>query len=343
MKVSVIVPVYNVENYLPYCIESVIQQTHQDVELLLMDDGSTDGSRDICVEYQEHYPERIKTFFLQNGGPLRARLIGVQEASGDILVFLDSDDSLRKDALSKIDMCFEKNYCDMVLYDVGISQEFSSRQIVHALKNGQIFEEANKHELYKKIIQGNIPNSVCLKAIRRECACFPEYFMDFTMRHGEDLLLSTNFITNCKKILYLDEGLYYYRDRPGSVVHTFDIQRKDSIKVVHTELEKFIDVWNMPELKHIHNSRKVRGWIDNLKLLLKNGQTLSRKELKKELHSMALDPYFRNSYENMDNSRLSSIDRILAWCLYRKLFIVMFILHTIKVILKKRHKEVSND
>ena len=103
MKISVIVPVYNVEQYLCSCIDSVMQQTHRDVELLLIDDGSTDGSRSICEQYCARYPNSIKTICLSNGGPLRARLIGVRESSGDIFVFLDSDDCLREDALSKIE------------------------------------------------------------------------------------------------------------------------------------------------------------------------------------------------------------------------------------------------
>ena len=334
-KISVIVPVYNVKEYLEECISSVIQQTHKDFELLLIDDGSNDGSSDICKQYQERYPDIIKAIFLQNGGPLRARLIGVRKSSGDILVFLDSDDCLRKDALSQIKTCFEVNCCDMVLYDAGVSEVFFSRPILHSLPIGSIFDTDHKSELYKKILKGEIPNSVCLKAIRREFAYFPEYFTDLTLRHGEDLLLSANFITNCQKIVYLNEGLYYYRDRPGSAIHSFNRERKESVKVVHTELEKIVDQWSIPELKQVHAARKVRGWMDQLKLLLKNRKILLKQEFKSELISMAEDPYFRNAYEEMDQMILSQADRKLARYLYKKQYFWILELYIIKVVLSK--------
>ena len=316
MRVSVIVPVFNVEDFLRDCIISVLDQSYKNFELILVDDGSTDGSGLICDEYCVICSENIRVFHISNGGPLRARLIGVLEATGDVLIFLDADDCLKKNALSERISCFETNRCDMVLYDAGMCEQFHSRIIVHSLKSGQIFEKDNKPELYEKIIQGDIPNSVCLKAVRKECAHFPECFMDFTMRHGEDLLLSVNFITNCDKIVYLDEGLYYYRDRPGSATYSFNTERKESIKLVHTELEKYIDQWGAPDLKPIHNARKVRGWVDNFILLIKNRNCMSGSDIRKQIRSMAKDPYFRSAYVDMDRTKLSGRSKMIAFFMY---------------------------
>ena len=335
MKVSVIVPVFNVEDFLRDCITSVLNQSYKNFELVLVDDGSTDGSDLICDEYCEMYSEYVRIFHISNGGPLRARLIGVSESMGDVLIFLDADDCLKNNALSEIVSCFETNDCDMVLYNAGRCERFFSLSIVHSLKDGQIFERDNKYELYKKIIQGHVPNSVCLKAIRRECAHFPEYFMDFTMRHGEDLLLSANFITNCDKIVYLGKGLYYYRDRPGSAIHSFNMKRKESIKLVHTELDKYINQWGLSELKSLHDARKVRGWMDNLKLLLKNKQYMEKNEFRKEMVDMSTDPYFVDAYHNMDASTLSVPDRFLAYFLYKRRYGVVFLMYFGKRVLAK--------
>ena len=335
MKISVVAPVFNVEDYLPDCIESVLQQTYTDYELILMDDGSTDGSGAICDHYSKSYPEHIKAIHLENGGPLKARLLGIREARGDIIVFIDSDDCLRNDALEKISECFGTTNCDMLLFDAEECTMFPSIPINHSLKNGTIFENESKKELYQKIVLGQIPNSVCLKAIRRECATFPQNYLDYTARHGEDLLLSACFITNSSKIVYLSEGLYHYRNRPGSAIHSFNVNRKESIKAVHTELEKYVEIWETPELKPLHNARKVKGWVENTKLLFKNKRQMTRREFNCELVSMAEDPYFRCAYMNMDRSSISEKDRIIARFLYKRQFYLLSILLFMKDIVKK--------
>jgi hypothetical protein len=121
----------------------------------------------------------------------------------------------------------------------------------------------------------------------------------------------------------MDEGLYCYRNRDGSSTHSFNTQRKESIKLVHTELDKYIDQWGLPELKPLHNARKVRGWIDQLKLLLKNKNNLSKQEFKAEMLSMSEDSYFRSAYENMDKKKLSFKNRMLAFCVYS--YIIKFL------------------
>ena len=137
--------------------------------------------------------------------------------------------------------------------------------------------------------------------------------MDLTMRHGEDLLLSACFITNCEKIVYLNEGLYFYRDRPGSAIHSFRPERKESVKAVHTEMEKLIEKWEMPELTPLHNARKVNGWITNLILLMKNKRNMSAKEYREQIRSMSRDPYFCQAYAAMDHSQLPCVRGLLKF------------------------------
>ena len=335
MRISVIVPVFNVETYLSECIESVIGQTHNDFEIIMVDDGSTDHSPIICDQYAECYPLRIIAIHIENRGPLHARIRAMERATGDVFVFLDADDCLRNDALEQIAQCFEKQDCDMVLFDAGKCDHFATRQIHHSLEPWAVLTDTSKKLIYEKMLSGQIPNSVCLKAVRVSSTEFPKLLYRCQAKHGEDLLLSAHFITNCNKIVYLAEGLYHYRIRPGSAVHSFDIYRKESIKTVHTELEKYIEKWNIPELKPLHNTRKVRGWIEDLKLLLKHRSTLSNGVFCDQLRSMATDPYFRNAYNGMDSSRLSRADRILAFCLMKKQY---FLLRSASHVLNMRKK-----
>ena len=90
-KVSIVIPVYNVENYLQYSVGSLRKQTYENIEIILVDDGSTDSSGEICDQYARE-DDRIKVFHIENGGQSRARNIGVKEASSDWIMFLDSDD-----------------------------------------------------------------------------------------------------------------------------------------------------------------------------------------------------------------------------------------------------------
>ncbi len=336
MKVSVLIPVFNVEEYLVDCIESVLGQTHKDVELILVNDGSTDGSPQICEQYAAHYPAQIKVLHTVNKGPLYARAKASEIATGDIIAFLDSDDCLRLDALEHIVCCFEEQSCDMVLFNTGECDDFTTRQVRQELEGGKVFDEYTKSELYRKIILGKIPNSVCLKAVRATCADVPERFLQYTAKHGEDLLHSVHLLTNCKKLVYLNEGLYYYRDRPGSSVCVFDFQRKESIKVVHMELDQYIDQWGLSELRPLHNARKVNGWIDNLKLLIRNRDQIAKREYKQEMRSMSRDPYFRSAYTNMDRSLLSRRTRLLAWCLYTKQCYLITLLYATKKVISSK-------
>jgi hypothetical protein len=207
----------------------------------------------------------------------------------------------------------------MLIYNAEETSSYASRALRHPFKDGQIFDENSKREIYQKLLLGEVPNSVCLKAIRSECAYFPQHFMDYRVINGEDLMLTACFLTNCKKIACINDGLYYYRTRPGSAVNSFNLGRKQSIKIVHTELGKYVDRWGMPELKPLHNARKVRGWVYNLKLLIQNRKKLDRLAYRRELKSMATDTYFRSAYITMDKDLLSRRDRLLAFCLYHRL------------------------
>lgn len=316
MRISVIIPVFNVQQYITECIESVINQTHTDLEVVLVDDGSNDGSGALCEKFATQYHNQIKVLHTENRGPLHARMLGIKEASAEVLVFLDGDDCLRSDALNLISNKFEQEVCDMIMFDTGKWTQFQTISISHLLESGKIYDEQSKIDLYKKVVNGEIPNSVCLKAVRKSCIIFPDNLAKFNVRHGEDLLLTAHLITHCKKFIYLKEGLYYYRNRPGSAIHTFDFQRKESIKTVHTEIEKCIVNWNMPELISMHNARKVKGWVNNFLLLIRNKKQIGKSEFKKELRLMSNDPYFRDAYKNMKRSTISYKYRIIAFLLY---------------------------
>ena len=114
-SVSVIVPVYNVEKYLARCLDSLLGQTQPDIEILVVNDGSTDTSGRIVDEYAQKYPDRIRAFHMENEGVSAARNRGVAEAEGKYLTFVDSDDYVTVDYLELMVEAAEKNHSDLAL------------------------------------------------------------------------------------------------------------------------------------------------------------------------------------------------------------------------------------
>ena len=119
MRFSTIVPVYNVEKYLAKCIESILNQTNQDFELLLVNDGTKDNSQKIIDEYVAKYPDKVYGFVKENGGLSDARNYGVERAKGEYIIFIDSDDYVDDELLEKVNDAIEKNAgVDVVGYNL---------------------------------------------------------------------------------------------------------------------------------------------------------------------------------------------------------------------------------
>ena len=119
MKLSIIVPVYNVRAYLPACLDSLVNQTLDNYEVILVDDGSSDGSAEIIKDYCERYPELIRSIRVENGGQGRARNFAIEMARGDYLGFVDSDDWITADMYEKLYNTAVRENADVVVCDFG--------------------------------------------------------------------------------------------------------------------------------------------------------------------------------------------------------------------------------
>lgn len=321
MRASIVIPVFNTGIYLDECLQSVLTQTHSPFEIILADDGSTDGSANLCDEYAKKYPELIQVIHLVSSGPLIARQKALRLVKGDIIVFLDSDDCIRQDALQKLEECFCQHSCDMVLYNYSKCRDFSSKDSHYLLEGSNSEYVIDKRELCRSIVSSNIPNGVVLKAARMHClSAFPDFSRLSYVRNGEDLLMTLYMVTEAQKIVYLDENLYFYRQRTGSIVHSYSPNRARSIKAVHCELERFIERWGMPELHPVHFAREVKSWIETVLILFENKDHIEPGTFRDILKNMSADDYFRRAYAEMDPKLLSRKYRLLAKWLYHGRF-----------------------
>ena len=118
IKVSVIVPVYNVEKFIGKCLDSLVNQTLKDIEIIVVNDGTKDNSQEIIDKYVKKYPDKVKSFIKENGGLSSARNFGIEKAKGEYISFVDSDDWLNDDALEKMYNKAKKDKSDIVICDM---------------------------------------------------------------------------------------------------------------------------------------------------------------------------------------------------------------------------------
>lgn len=217
---SIIVPVYNVEEYLPRCIDSILSQTFTNFELILVDDGSTDSSGDICDEYADK-DERIIVVHLQNGGASQARNKGIDIARGEYLMFIDSDDALGTNGV------IEKNIKFLIESPKRI---FVQIPVLWSYENGEeyLLSAKNAHyndnnSIFRAFFNGNITSLVCDKIFKKEVFSnvrFPNY-----LRHYEDSYCVIDLLDNTDDAIISNRGFYKYYIRGGSSMQS-DLTRQ---------------------------------------------------------------------------------------------------------------------
>ncbi|MCQ2381250.1 MAG: glycosyltransferase, partial [Acidaminococcaceae bacterium] len=210
-KISIIVPVYKAEKFLCECIDSILCQTYKNLEVILVDDGSPDNSGMICDKYAQS-DSRIKVVHQQNGGAGKARNAGIDKATGDYIMFLDSDDWMEYDMAEKLVIALEKNNADQVrcgCYYVSPQNKdrvtFKSNKILEAETYGEIMESEYSGVLW------TVPwNAIYRRKIIKNVK-FPEGYIN------EDNYFSPMYVYYCKKIVLLQEALVNTRVWDGNV------------------------------------------------------------------------------------------------------------------------------
>jgi glycosyltransferase involved in cell wall biosynthesis len=247
MLFSVLVPVYNQEKYLSECIESIIRQTETDFELILVDDGSKDSSGRICDEYQNRFPEKIKVIHQENKGSLLARRITISESKGEYCIFVDSDDYIRKDMLEIIKRTINETKADLVIFNyLRVTDDGKKLRRAQIFSDTRIFTGENKTVIYERLLKDDSLNNLAIKAFKNELID-----MDFdydTVGHvnvAEDLLETLPIVTNAKRIVYINEDLYFYRQNSSSITKTFNPVWYDSITYVYKQLAEHMERWKL--------------------------------------------------------------------------------------------------
>ena len=238
MKISVIVPVYNVEKYIYECLESIKKQTHTDFECILVDDGSTDSSGEICDKYAK-IDNRFRVIHKPNGGLVSARKAGVSNALCQYVCFVDSDDFLTPSFIESFSDIIEKfspdmianncieAYCDgqITKYTKSEACGFYAGKNLDDLKEKLVYDETEK-----QFNTGVLFPSLWSKCIKTSMLLKQYVSADESISMGEDVMISFPIALQCKSIYITCFEGYLYRKNPESIVNTFNHKRFNMIK-----------------------------------------------------------------------------------------------------------------
>ena len=242
MKISVIVPIYNTKDYIRECLDSLVCQTLDELEIIAVDDGSTDGTTDIVKEYAEKYPEIIKAFFKENGGQADARNLGIAHASGEYLGFVDSDDWVNPEMYLEMYEKAKEEDADIVICDT--TDHYPSRDVYH---HASCFTD-----------KFTVTPSACNKIFKRE------FVGDIRFPIGlwyEDFEFTTKNLMLTEKISVIHKGFYHCHCREISTMTNNNSQKNlDMITVINNLLdfanqnslqEKYKDTFEYLHIDHI--------------------------------------------------------------------------------------------
>lgn len=207
--ISVIVPVYNVEKYLERCVKSIAAQTYNDLEILLIDDGSTDKSGKMCDDFQQT-DSRIKVFHKQNGGLSDARNYGIEHSAGEFISFVDSDDYIDEKMLETLHRLITENDADLAVCSA--MDVFEGKEVTQVKEIKEF--NLNKVESYKYMLRGDGIPSACNKLYKRQTVGDVRFPVG---KLYEDGFFTPQILKRVEKTAVTSKPMYYYFRRADSI------------------------------------------------------------------------------------------------------------------------------
>ena len=323
---SVLIPVYNTEKYLRQCVDSVLGQTEKDYEIILLDDGSTDGSDAICDEYAERY-SNIRVIHKENEGLMMTRRRGFKEAKGDYFINLDSDDYLIDDhAFSQIKKKIESDNCDLVYYNYKTSYpEKDTFDDVTVLKypDGYVFEGTKLNDLKRELCLGHRLQSMWIKAISRKIVDIETDYSIWkpAICRGEDIFQTFALIDAAQRVGYINKAFYCYRVNDANVSNNPKIKFYDAYRAIYTRFDEYMNKWDFDgaEIDMVHRSH-----IHHLSRLIITTRCFYKGEKyrtwNKYISGLKNDKFTKYMYKEAKRLNCKRNDRIIMYLASRGLY-----------------------
>lgn len=313
VKVSIIIPIYNVENHLKKLLQSVLEQTFFDFELIAINDGSTDDSPLILADSAEK-DSRIKVINQSNLGVGSARNRGLSLAQGEYIYFADADDFLEKDLLEKVISAADKYDSNLVVFGYKMIKNekvFKTRVI-----RDKYFVETNQKfaEFFFKYNESIDMNSLWNKLYRKDFLFQSELrFSD--KKIGEDAIFNYETYESINKVLFLDEVLYnYVIHRKGSAMSKFQGEEKIKDKISVVELrQKLLNNWELPLLNI--DILYINIIFSEVLVLINSDEQLDKKE---QLSNYLTSQYISELIQEINYKNLVTLKNKLKYIFYKK-------------------------
>lgn len=269
--VSVIITVYNIKQYFDDCMRSVLGQTYKDIEIILVDDGATDGSGELCDEYAKK-DSRIRVIHKENGGLMSAWSAGVKAAEGRYALFIDGDDWVDTEMVEELLKYAspDPDIKEIVSSNYIIEKKNEKRKVSHGAAPG-VYEKEKLSELRTRLLGEEtrpVIMSRCMKLITRQLILDNMHYLDYSIRMAEDVNIILPCLLDADRLTILEDGFFYhYRTIGESMAHGYDKRLLDNIKLdYHTFLGIMKD-------KGVSNAQEQmdKEYVRLLFLVMKNG------------------------------------------------------------------------
>ncbi|MFI3163967.1 MAG: glycosyltransferase family 2 protein [Bacillota bacterium] len=328
---SVIIPVYNVEKFLNRCIDSVLAQTYKKFEIILVNDGSSDRSLNICNQYAKGY-QNIKVINQINKGLFHARLEGVRNACNDYCIFVDSDDSIDRTLLSDLSVLFRVGY-DIVIFKLNhIELDGAIIEGETVFPNGMVFNNETKEELYSMLFSTSRINNIVCKGFKRVLIDVGKLSGYSRISMGEDAMYSVNILEDAKSIIYIDKAYYNYYKNEESMTsnlnesnyfdHRFRFVTYEAIAESKFTGEKLVDM----------HRKIVENFFRGVSSMALYQRGKSKFIYEKKLYKLiSNDEYFLKLFETYYRDQKFFI-KMPCWLLKKQCFkILLFLKHIVQI------------
>ena len=297
--ISVIVPIYNQEKYVAECLSSLFSQATERVEFILIDDGSTDRSAAICEAHVAKSGANARLLRQTNHGLLKTRVIGLQQTTGEYVLFVDSDDCLLDGALQTLIRVLDERGPDVVLFNATNDKNGKAPLFAYPFGDGAAFSGADKYPLYRLLCGTDKLNNIWAKCVRRALFDDDKLYQDIEgISNGEDLYQSLVLIDRAENVLFLDRVLYYYRVTNANMSRSYNPRHFASEKKVCARRLRYAEKWSRNGVELVADANV---WICKImrdvtrKLFV---SSLPWPEIAAELRRLRGDDFYRAHYLN---------------------------------------------
>lgn len=340
--ISIVVPIYNVEVFLPRCIDSLKNQTHHNIEIILVDDESPDRCGEIAEEYAAK-DDRIKVIHQKNKWLGGARNSGLKIATGEYVLFVDSDDYIHEETCEKLLSYVNKMQVDLLLFDFyNVDQEGKVSSVKSIdIQAEKIFRGKEVQELlYPFIISTHTVNSACMKIYKRSVLIDNEIYFDEIIRYAEDYEFCLRLFPVIQSFAYVNKPFYYYIQNDNSIMHMYDPRMVEKFVTLYHFRERFLKRENIASSENEKKSAEllISMLVKTLNRYLGDVYSGTKREKYSQIKNMVEMPEIQEALLRIDVSKMNmgKYGRLIIWGMKNKCIPIIYWLYRVECMITER-------